>query len=576
MNISFDNITLQDACDILNCGSPYKMRVLLEKRAAPPKLTDKLTKSPPPRALYYGSQLALVPEGSSLSINQRQQLSATSSGGALNATKSYFKRLANLVSPIGNSNRARISHHNNNNPHLDYRNQHEFGTTSSALSISGKINCSNELLANGHIPYLGSAAARRNLFSGGVPQFTSESLNQASSDTQQTTIAQQVIDQTTFEEAHILTSRAPITTSCSMSAQQRCLSHSDSIGSNLRGRFSVDSEAEMLNVGSSTNDFNTVDSSLDYQNRNANHRLHGPQFDNRVGQRMQVEDITDLRMIAQSQNQLNSSHSRTATAVARRQSVACNLSNSKDLSSNHHHLEQTQSQPEIALRESSRERETTTSIMRQHSGDVVDERIEILPNSRSSNLQATAPNTRDGRFQMMSSVSTPSVNLLGSSNQTQQSNSATTLNNSSSSTSGGDWPKVSSLRRKKQLQQHQELKESIREETGGGSDSSYADSTSKLVEKKQGQQTTGTSSNGSRANQTSASNLYHLDTDNSRPTVTQIARNLELKVESLSSSSSVATATTLANNSRDTLTSLVNRNKAFQTEEEEEEEDYRD
>lgn len=31
LNISFDNMTLQDARDILNCASPYRLRLLLEK-----------------------------------------------------------------------------------------------------------------------------------------------------------------------------------------------------------------------------------------------------------------------------------------------------------------------------------------------------------------------------------------------------------------------------------------------------------------------------------------------------------------------------------------------------------------
>lgn len=44
LNISFENITLQDATDILNCAAPYKMRLLLEKRvvvAARPTPTKK-------------------------------------------------------------------------------------------------------------------------------------------------------------------------------------------------------------------------------------------------------------------------------------------------------------------------------------------------------------------------------------------------------------------------------------------------------------------------------------------------------------------------------------------------------
>lgn len=578
LNISFDNITLQDACDILNCGSPYKMRLLLEKRVAPQKVTDKLTKSPAPRKLYYGSQLALVPDGSNASsVNlsrypNNHQMHSSSAGGALSVTKNYFKRLANLVSP--SSNRTRMNYGQN----LDLRNQYDC-RTSSNLNVSGISNGTNKLFVDSQaVPYLGSAAARQNLFSGDVP-FTPECINnQANSDTQ-TTITQQVVDPTSsFEEAHII-SRAPIVSNHSAMKnviQQRCLSHSDSIGSNLRGRFSVDSEAEMLNVGSSTNDFNT-DSSLDYQNRNANHRLHGPQFEHRIGNRMQVEDIADLGMIT-SQNQLNSYNRTTAgtaltTTTNRHQSVACVMqtsgsgsikANSKDRS--RHHLEQTQSQPEIALRETIENRETTSMMRPQLSEGVlatassVDERIEILPNSRTNN-PPTIQETRNGRFQMISSMSTPSVNLVGFNNQQQQTNSIarTTSHNLSPS----DWRKIPSLRRKKAQQE-----EIIREEIGG-SDSSYADSTSKLVDRKQEQCSAGTSSDDTSANSATPTNLYKRDSENSRPTVTQIARVLESRTESLSSSSATMTNNNNSNNnhnSRAALTSLVNRNKSLLTE----------
>lgn len=580
LNISFDNITLQDACDILNCGSPYKMRLLLEKRAAPPKLTDKLTKSPAPRKLYYGSQLALVPDGSNTSsVNlsrypNNQQLYSSSAGGALSVTKSYFKRLANLVSP--SSNRTRMNYGHN----LDLRNQYDC-RTSSNLNIAGISNGNELFVDNQAAPYLGSAAARRNLFSGDVP-FSSECLNnQDNSDTQTTITTQQIVDPNSFEEAHI-NSKAPIASiypTMKDVVQQRCLSHSDSIGSNLRGRFSVDS-AEMLNVGSSTNNFNTG-SSLDYQNRNANHRLHGPQFEQRIGNRMQVEDITDLRMIA-SQNQLNSHNRKTLAEAAattttsttnRRQSVACVMqtsgggsikANSKDRL--RHHLEQTQSQPEIALRETSEDRETTSMTRPQHSEDVlaatsVDERIEILPNSRTNN-PPTIQDTRNGRFQMISSVSTPSVNLLCSNNQ-QQTNS--TARTTSSNLSSGDWRKIPSLRRKKAQQE-----ESIREEIGG-SDSSYADSTSKLVDRKQEKLSTGTSSKDTSANSATPTNVYK-HSENSRPTVTQIARVLESRTESLTSSSATMTNNNNNNpNSRDALTSLVNRNKSLLTDRDDQE-----
>lgn len=77
LNISFDDVTLQDACDILNCGSPYKMRLLLEKKCLPAGVISKLNK-------LNGS-----------SSDGRQ-------GSAIkNATKSYLKRLTNRVVGAG-------------------------------------------------------------------------------------------------------------------------------------------------------------------------------------------------------------------------------------------------------------------------------------------------------------------------------------------------------------------------------------------------------------------------------------------------------------------------------------------
>lgn len=466
LNISFDNITLQDACDILNCASPYKMRMLLEKGVAPPKCNDKHTRSPAPRTLHYGSQLALVPGGSGSSINlSHQNQSGIATGGPF---KTYIRRLANLVAP---SNKRQSSQ-------MNYR------CRTPALNMSGS---SNELLDQCP-PFLGSAAARRNLFSTGVPLQGLDEDRARNIPAHSSTIGGQI--NATFDEARLNTSAG---------ASQGCLSQSDSIGSNMRGgRYSVDSAEMFTNpVGSSTNDFNT-DSSLDYQNRNADHRLHGPQFEHRPGQT--ARQVQDLRTVS-SQNQLDSGSRGNNLVGARRQSVAGVITtggsggvgglikaNSKEQQSQ---LEQTQSQPEIALRQTN-ERLSGSEL---RTGAGVDERVEMLPNSRSASAE-----TRNGRFPMISSMSTPAVNLLGSSQQQ-------------------DWRKVPSLRKKKQ--QHQELKESIREESSVGGDTSYAESTSKLVERRQEQST------GAHLDSTGA---------NSRSSVTQIARVIESKAESVTSS----------------------------------------
>lgn len=45
VNISFEDITLEDARDLLTCGSPYKLRLLIEKRVASASELQKLAKS---------------------------------------------------------------------------------------------------------------------------------------------------------------------------------------------------------------------------------------------------------------------------------------------------------------------------------------------------------------------------------------------------------------------------------------------------------------------------------------------------------------------------------------------------
>lgn len=69
LNISFENITLRDAIEILNCGAPYRLRLLLEKCAYPALLEEDLKAS-------------------------QKSSSATN-------TKTYIKRVANQLLSLG-------------------------------------------------------------------------------------------------------------------------------------------------------------------------------------------------------------------------------------------------------------------------------------------------------------------------------------------------------------------------------------------------------------------------------------------------------------------------------------------
>lgn len=85
LNISFEDVTLQDARDLLNCGSPYKMRLLLEKRALPASLITKINQS----------------DSTNCSNNRRQKATKAtrpmSFDGTLDATKSYLKKITDRL-----------------------------------------------------------------------------------------------------------------------------------------------------------------------------------------------------------------------------------------------------------------------------------------------------------------------------------------------------------------------------------------------------------------------------------------------------------------------------------------------
>ena len=81
LNISFDEITLEDAHNILNCGAPYKMRLLLEKKVAPPSAIKRL--------VCKDQQVA--------QNGQNRRRRAQETGQNTNSAKVYLKRLANKL-----------------------------------------------------------------------------------------------------------------------------------------------------------------------------------------------------------------------------------------------------------------------------------------------------------------------------------------------------------------------------------------------------------------------------------------------------------------------------------------------
>lgn len=249
LNISFDNITLQDACDILNCGSPYKLRLLLEKRAgSTSKLPEKRSSQPAPvvkrlpRAdLAYRSQLLASSTGN---VGRR------TNSGPISATKSYIRRLASLMSMSSATSTAEQP----SNVFCD-----QFGTQPPTLNSSD-----NQLLRP---VYLGSAAARRR------PSACSVVKQEAPATDDRLTV-QNHNNSGRKSDSNEWYDEQPSTAQTSTS--RRRMSHGDSFGSNLRaGRFSVES-SDLLGRSSAT-EFG-LDSSADFTSRNANHRLHGSQL----------------------------------------------------------------------------------------------------------------------------------------------------------------------------------------------------------------------------------------------------------------------------------------------------------
>lgn len=118
LNISFEGVTLEDARDILNCGAPYKLRLLLEKgkesaRYLKPNSKQNSNKSSLTNSIIgpFASKrsrsktMNFLTENNNNNNNNINNNNINGSGpksigSNFNATKSYIKtKLSNLVSP---------------------------------------------------------------------------------------------------------------------------------------------------------------------------------------------------------------------------------------------------------------------------------------------------------------------------------------------------------------------------------------------------------------------------------------------------------------------------------------------
>lgn len=397
LNISFENITLQDACDMLNCGSPYKMRLLLEKRAVPAKqLYDKsMGLSPAPivasnitRYRQHHQNLSRLTPAPT--YNNQSQLNLHVSGGPLSTTKAYLKRLTHLVSPQSAQNsgsKIALDHVNN---------------SQSTNSIYQTSTSEHQLLEQPL--YLGSAAARQHLSSASSLQVNGAHINAGyGSDEDEN---KQDINRATnmARDSSSLSSAAQYNQQQQYHQHRRGLSNGDSFGSRLKGRFSVES--------GETNE--PQDSSLDYQQRNANHRLHGPTiytdespFGVQPANRGKM--MPDLRLATNgggsSSAQEPANKRKSSGSNQKRQTAASRLTQANQQVADQH-LEQTQSQPEIAR------------LARGSQDEIANHSRIGMVDDDDCDKQVRANMTKSSGQAMTSSFSTPTINCLPSSTDT--------------------------------------------------------------------------------------------------------------------------------------------------------------
>lgn len=474
LNISFENITLQDACDILNCGSPYRMRLLLEKRVAPTSSNTKSDQSKlaASRAAAIQDQAIMFRQNlpptinrkplNNANLNQRQPeraLTVSTSNGArfIETARHCVNRLTSLIS--GSHPPPRSA--NASNALEPYRDQFNTGY---------RVSSDQQMFEPMH--HLGSAAARRQQFAlaVNVNQLNSshlnygveaERLNCATSERRRQTSDQLELDRE-------FSGLSPINNNGSQSTNCANQSTTNSISSNQRYPVSMEDN------NSTSNDF-VLDGSLEqFNNKNANHRLHGPPlFSGAQLIQRQVagkREALDLHNLATNE-QINPLSDLTIKQVSsangigpRRQSAADVVGQQETRRQTKlQHLEQTQSQPEIAAHNGDDDlQDDNKSIAARSDADCSSVDLQSFAKGRPLDLSAGQA--------LVGSVSTPTMNLL-----------STTTTSNKQSKLAADWQQISPRRNKKDQLQKQKKESSIREEPI--SDSSFgADSTCKLVE----------------------------------------------------------------------------------------------
>lgn len=332
LNISFDAITLQDAREILNCGAPYKMRLLLEKRAA---------------ALVAPARNRASKSSSALALLDNHQNSA---GNKQPSIKACLKKLGNFV-----GNRAPF----------DYEHQ------------LTRANLSEQQLAGHEIgagaDWLGSAAARQqralamspfaHVGGGGV--------------------GGQVMN-LGFGGSEIELAHSQRGDAVDNLRGGRLLSSADSGGGG--GGFNGRRNSSTQQPPSER-----ADSSLEhFHTQNANHRLHGPGGNN-------LHLVMDANT---SDDDLDHEHDDRNQRRRRR---------SHDLGA---HLEQTQSQPEIAPRAQQQflgGKNKKDPPAGQFGIDLDDDRAN---NHEHIGSRADQQLQNHKSSSMLTSISTPTMNLL--------------------------------------------------------------------------------------------------------------------------------------------------------------------
>lgn len=352
LNISFENITLQDARDILNCGAPYQMRVLLEKRAAARNNSTSTTKK-----VGRNAAQTLLDNYRNDSKQQPIRACLRKLGNFVTTTRSEHDN-QQLTRLNGLADQQQLA--------LDYRREQQVGGAGAG----------NE--------WLGSAAARRQHAL--ASPFVQGYLNQAFGGSENELARHQHNRGDTIDSA------------CSVNLRSGRLSSIDSGGGGGDGQvmigrgFGVDGRR---NSSSQQPPSERADGSLEhFHDQNANHRLHGPGGNN-LHLAMDGQDTSDDEHNDLSDTGGNNLDIKNKNNRRRRRSEATHLSGG--------HLEQTQSQPEIAQRSGS-------NLKFQSTNGPVSGRFDIDIHDRDNKVDDY--HDQEHSHRLSSSISTPTMNLL--------------------------------------------------------------------------------------------------------------------------------------------------------------------